>query len=71
MHAFEIKPMVCHMNEGHSAFLSLERIRTIYINNGLGFNEAKEMGYYSNIFTTHTPVPAGIDVFSNDLVKNI
>jgi glycogen phosphorylase len=35
---------------------------------GLTFKEAKEAGYYSNIFTTHTPVPAGIDVFSNDLV---
>ncbi len=69
MHALNIKPMICHMNEGHSAFLSLERIRTNIINNGLGFNEAKEMGYYSNIFTTHTPVPAGIDVFSNELVE--
>ncbi len=69
MHAFNIKPMVCHMNEGHSAFLSLERIRTNIVNNGLDFNEAKQMGYYSNIFTTHTPVPAGIDVFSNDLVE--
>ncbi len=69
MHAFKIKPMVCHMNEGHSAFLSLERIRTNILNNGLNFSEAKQMGYYSNIFTTHTPVPAGIDVFSNDLVE--
>lgn len=69
LHAMGIRPMVCHMNEGHSAFLSLERIRYLIINEGLSFDEAKEMGYYSNIFTTHTPVPAGIDVFSNELVE--
>ncbi len=69
MHALGIKPMVCHMNEGHSAFLSLERIRILINNEGLSFKEASEIGYHSNIFTTHTPVPAGIDVFSNELVE--
>ena len=69
MHSLGIKPMVCHMNEGHSAFLSLERMRYAIQKEGLSFNEAKEVGYHSNIFTTHTPVPAGIDVFSNDLVE--
>ncbi len=69
MHALGIKPMVCHMNEGHSAFLSLERIRHAIQNKGLTYTEALELGYYSNIFTTHTPVPAGIDVFSNELVE--
>ena len=69
MHALGIKPMVCHMNEGHSAFLSLERMRYAILNDGLTFKEAREVGYHSNIFTTHTPVPAGIDVFSNDLVE--
>jgi glycogen phosphorylase len=69
MHALGIKPMVCQMNEGHSAFLSLERMRYAILNEGLTFKEAREVGYYSNIFTTHTPVPAGIDVFSNDLVE--
>ncbi|MGE5680979.1 MAG: alpha-glucan family phosphorylase [Bacillota bacterium] len=69
LHALGMKPMVCHMNEGHSAFLSLERIRDLIANDGLSFEEAKELGYYSNIFTTHTPVPAGIDVFSNELVE--
>lgn len=64
-----INPMVCHMNEGHSAFMALERIRDLINNNGLTFKEAKEVGYYSNIFTTHTPVPAGIDVFSNETVE--
>ncbi len=69
LHAIGIKPMVCHMNEGHSAFLSLERMRLLIQQTGLNYKEAKEIGYYSNIFTTHTPVPAGIDVFSNELVE--
>jgi glycogen phosphorylase len=64
-----IKPVVCHMNEGHSAFLSLERIRTMIKEYGLTFNEAKDINFYSNVFTTHTPVPAGIDIFPNDLVE--
>ncbi len=69
VHALGIKPMACHMNEGHSAFLSLERMRIIINIYGLTFKQAKEVGYYSNIFTTHTPVPAGIDVFPNELVE--
>ena len=69
MHALGIKPYVCHMNEGHSAFMSLERIKFAMMSEGLTFAEAKEVGYYSNIFTTHTPVPAGIDVFANELVE--
>jgi glycogen phosphorylase len=64
-----ISSSVCHMNEGHSAFLSLERIKNTMQENGLNFDQAKEVGYYSNIFTTHTPVPAGIDVFPNELVE--
>ncbi len=67
--AMNIKPVVCHMNEGHSAFLSLERIRHLIKNNNLSFDEAKDIGFYSNVFTTHTPVPAGIDIFPNDLVE--
>ncbi len=69
LHALDIKPLVCHMNEGHSAFLSLERIRLMIKNNGLTFEEAKDIGIYSNVFTTHTPVPAGIDIFPNDLIE--
>lgn len=69
LHALGIDPSVCHMNEGHSAFLSLEKIRNLIQNEGLSFDEAKEVGFYSNVFTTHTPVPAGIDVFGNDLVE--
>ena len=66
---FGIDPVVCHMNEGHSAFLSLERIRTLINDESLTFDEAKEVGYYSNIFTTHTPVSAGIDIFDNHMVE--
>jgi starch phosphorylase len=69
LRALGILPMVCHMNEGHSAFLALERMRVLIQEDGLSYKEAKEIGFYSNIFTTHTPVPAGIDVFSNELVE--
>lgn len=67
--AIGIKPIVCHMNEGHSAFLSLERIRDLIKVHNLTFNEAKDMNFYSNVFTTHTPVPAGIDIFANELIE--
>ncbi len=56
------QPNVWHMNEGHSAFMTLERIRE-YIGSGLSFAEAAETVTRSNIFTTHTPVPAGNDEF--------
>jgi len=56
-----------HLNEGHSAFLCFERIRTYMKKNKVSFSEAKSDCYYSNIFTTHTPVPAGIDIFTKDL----
>lgn len=69
LHAIGIKPLVCHMNEGHSAFLGLERIRYLIKYHGLSYQEARIIGAYSNIFTTHTPVPAGIDVFSTDLME--
>lgn len=67
--AMDIVPLVCHMNEGHSAFLALERIRTLIKKHNLTYFEAKTAGRFSNIFTTHTPVPAGIDVFPNELVE--
>lgn len=69
LHAMDIQPSVCHMNEGHSAFLSFERIRYLIKYHKLSFEEAKDIGFYSNVFTTHTPVPAGIDVFPNELVE--
>ena len=63
-----IQPTVCHMNEGHAAFLAAERIRQVMEQFGVRFAEAKEVVAASNVFTTHTPVPAGIDVFPPDLV---
>ncbi|MEI6092678.1 MAG: alpha-glucan family phosphorylase [bacterium] len=62
-------PVVTHMNEGHSAFLALERIRILMEQHSLKFDEAKELVIASNVFTTHTPVPAGNDRFSVDNIK--
>lgn len=63
------KPTLCHMNEGHSAFLALERIRCLIEENGLSFKEAKELVTAGNVFTTHTPVPAGNDMFPPQLLE--
>jgi starch phosphorylase len=63
-----IEPTVCHLNEGHSAFLTLERIRRLIVRHKVGFAAAREVVAASNVFTTHTPVPAGIDVFTPDLM---
>lgn len=62
-------PPVCHMNEGHSAFLALERIRHLMDRSGIGFEEARVACSAGNIFTTHTPVPAGFDLFSRELIE--
>ncbi len=59
---------VFHMNEGHSAFLALERIRVLMAENHLSFSEAREAAQAGQVFTTHTPVPAGIDRFSQELI---
>jgi starch phosphorylase len=61
-------PVVCHMNEGHSAFLGLERIRVLVKENALSFAEALEAVRAGGVFTTHTPVPAGFDVFPPELM---
>lgn len=63
-------PSVCHMNEGHSAFLSLERIRDLVQGEKeMDFDTALQVVAASNVFTTHTPVPAGNEVFSEELMK--
>jgi starch phosphorylase len=66
--AMGILPTVCHMNEGHSAFLALERVRRLVDEKGLAFAEAIEAAAAGNLFTTHTPVPAGFDKFPSDLM---
>ncbi|MBC8264435.1 MAG: alpha-glucan family phosphorylase [Anaerolineales bacterium] len=63
-----IRPTICHMNEGHSAFLALERIRILMKEQELSFAEAREAASSGNVFTTHTPVPAGIDRFPPHLM---
>jgi len=60
-------PEVFHTNEGHAGFLGLERIRE-YAEQGLSFDEAIEVGRAGTVFTTHTPVPAGIDRFERSLI---
>ncbi len=62
-------PHTCHMNEGHSAFLALERTRNLMEEKNLSFHEAKEAVALGNVFTTHTPVPAGNDVFPPHLLE--
>lgn len=63
-------PVVCHMNEGHSAFSSLERIRARMEATGLDFHTVREAVAAGTCFTTHTPVPAGNDVFAPQLVQH-
>lgn len=70
LHAMGIKPTICHMNEGHSAFLSLERVRMLMEEQNLDFYTAQEACAAGNLFTTHTPVPAGFDVFDADMLRH-
>ena len=67
--AMGLEPAVYHMNEGHSAFAAFERIRELRMERGLSFNEAAEFVRITSVFTTHTPVAAGIDTFHPDLVR--
>ena len=69
LRAMGIKPAVFHMNEGHSAFLSLELIRHEVEKNKLSFNSALQVVAAGNIFTTHTPVPAGNDAFDIEMMR--
>ncbi|GAA5157227.1 alpha-glucan family phosphorylase [Pseudonocardia eucalypti] len=63
------EPAVFHTNEGHAGFLGLERIRELIAGRGLNFDEAVATVRAGTVFTTHTPVPAGIDRFPLDLVR--
>lgn len=58
-----------HLNEGHAAFASLERLRTLIGRNNLSFYEATEAVRATSLYTTHTPVPAGHDAFPESLVR--
>jgi len=63
-------PEVFHTNEGHAGYLGLERIRELQVSDGLTFDEALAAVRAGTVFTTHTPVPAGIDRFPLDMVKH-
>ena len=67
--ALGIDPEVFHMNEGHSAFLALERIRRKVVEKKLEFYSALQIVASANIFTTHTPVPAGNDSFPREMMR--
>jgi starch phosphorylase len=68
LRALGIQPAVWHANEGHTAFMTLERVRE-EMERGASFEEAAQNVRSSTIFTTHTPVPAGQDVFLAELVE--
>jgi starch phosphorylase len=64
------EPQVFHMNEGHAGFLGVERIRELVTDSGLDFDTALAVVRSSTVFTTHTPVPAGIDRFPVEMVEH-
>jgi starch phosphorylase len=67
-----IAPTVFHLNEGHPAFSICERVNDLMLEKGLNFEEAFEFVKKTTLFTTHTPVPAGFDVFSEgEIVRNL
>lgn len=69
LHALGIHAKIYHMNEGHSAFLALERIGRRVAKNHLSFRAALQVVAASNVFTTHTPVPAGNDAFPPNMMR--
>ncbi|MEY2571040.1 MAG: glycogen phosphorylase, partial [Acidimicrobiaceae bacterium] len=69
LQALDIETQVFHTNEGHAGFLGLERIRQAITEQGLTYREAIEVVRAGSIFTTHTPVPAGIDRFPRELIE--
>ncbi|RYG26316.1 glycosyltransferase family 1 protein [bacterium] len=69
LQALGIQPTVCHLNEGHAAFSSLERIRQFMKASGADFRTARQATVGANVFTTHTPVPAGFDLFPPQMLE--
>lgn len=68
MHAVKVHPSVYHLNEGHAAFMVLQRIKELILNEKLTFIQAVETVKAGSYFTTHTPVPAGNDMFDPGLM---
>jgi starch phosphorylase len=69
LEAVGVDAQIFHTNEGHAGFLGLERMRRVIVDDGLTFAEAVEATRSASIFTTHTPVPAGIDRFPRELME--
>lgn len=69
LYALNKKPTIYHLNEGHAAFTGLERLRHLVEHNGMSYGTAVEVVRASTLFTTHTPVPAGHDTFSEDILR--
>lgn len=69
LEGMSLKPAVAHMNEGHAAFLAIERIRQFMNSHGVEFRLARQSTVGGNVFTTHTPVPAGFDRFEPALME--
>ena len=69
LRTLDYNPAVYHMNEGHSSFLTLELIKNIMAEKEVSFEIAKEIATVQTVFTTHTPVPAGNDIFDVSLVE--
>lgn len=66
--ALKLRPTVWHINEGHAAFMILERCRE-HVANNMQFDSALEVAAAGTVFTTHTPVPAGHDIFEHSLME--
>ncbi|MGI8774050.1 MAG: alpha-glucan family phosphorylase [Actinomycetota bacterium] len=69
LHAAGYEADVFHTNEGHAGFMGLERMRHLVVSLGLTWQQALESVRAGTVFTTHTPVPAGIDVYSVELME--
>ena len=69
LHMLGIKPTIYHMNEGHSSFLTIQLMLDLIKEKEVSFEIAREIVSSKTVFTTHTPVPAGNDIFSNELVE--
>jgi glycogen phosphorylase len=69
LRALDIDPVVCHMNEGHAAFLSMARMEYLTKHHGCTFEQALEIVPRTSVFTTHTPVPAGNEYFAVEMLR--
>lgn len=69
LQSLSLSPDVYHFNEGHVAFAALERIRMLMYDENMSFEESLEWMRSTTVFTTHTPVPAGHEIFSEELLR--